>query len=393
MSALESSLLELIREASTRLADDVWQGLVSAYRSETEDSRSKAIMRWILENQVTAAAENLPITPHTSSMHFHVECPAGTDRASLTEAARVAVANATKDGLVSQYLVDPISGKSLKTNVGVGMPQVHFAEAPSDALRIRLLMKGNGAEGAGWQTVLPDVSITAAFDLPGVRRAVLEALIRIQGRGCGPGVIGVGIGGDRASGMTLAHRQLFRGIGDRNSVRVIAQLEKQLLEDANNLGIGPLGLGGKTTLLGVKIAAESSPKESCYVSISYLGWTYRRQGVELTPDGEIKTWIYPRTSNYEIPKVATSAPKKVKPVDTTPKRRPRTAREALLEDARDKAIRTVDSVSAAKASAKGKKAKKATKSATSSSRSSTAAKKTAAKKKTKVAKKRTTGKG
>ncbi|MEM7263609.1 MAG: fumarate hydratase, partial [Planctomycetota bacterium] len=187
-----------------------------------------------------------------------------------------------------------------------------------------------------------------------------ETLIQIQGRGCGPGVIGIGIGGDRASGMALAQKQLFRPINDRASVKVVSQLEKQLLEDANSLGIGPLGLGGKSTLLAVKVASESSPRESCYVSIAFLGWTYRRQGVSLDAKGNIDKWLYPVVSEYKMPAGPAKVAKK-KPADSGTGHRPRSAREALLADARAKSIRKVDSVEKAPAKSKAKAKKTAAK--------------------------------
>ncbi|MCA8959810.1 MAG: fumarate hydratase, partial [Planctomycetes bacterium] len=362
MGALEESLLELIRQATTRLAGDVWTSLLDAYKNETDGSRSKAVLRWILENQVVASGEDLPLTPHTSSMHFSVEAPSNASRHDIVEAVHGAVAAATQQGLLEQYMVDPVTGKAIRNNVGVGMPQISFATEPGDALRVRLLVKGNGAEGAGSQSVLPDESISASNDLDGVRRAVLEALIQAQGRGCGPGLVGIGIGGDRASGMALAQQQLFRPIDDRNSTRALAQLEKQLLEDANSLGIGPLGLGGRATALSVKVGSESSPKESCYVSISYVGWTCRRQGIQLDAKGNITEWLYPRADRFELPPEPVRVQKKA-PVEEPARQRPRTAREALLADARARAIRTVKTKPTSPKGAKKKVSKAAPKKA------------------------------
>ncbi|MFN0058497.1 MAG: fumarate hydratase [Planctomycetota bacterium] len=293
MSPLETSLVELIRRTATQLANDVWTELHRAYLAEEPSSRSRGVLHVILENLKLAALAQEPMTAHTSSIHFYVRTPTGYDHSLVNDAARTAVIEATKAGYLQSQIVDPVSGKVLKGNVGPGMPIVVFESEPSSELEVRLILKGNGAEGSGSQIALPDAQNAIPNDMVGVRAAILQAIVQIQGRGCGPGVLGVGIGGDRASGMAMAHHQLLRELGDKSSNKQLAQLEEQLLTEANSLGIGPLGLGGKCTLLDVKIGAESTPSESCYVSISYVGWCVRRQGCRISAKGEITTWLYP----------------------------------------------------------------------------------------------------
>lgn len=292
-------LLDLIRTASVEPSADVYRALLRAHEQENWGTRSKAALGLILENLLVAHREQLPFTSHTSSVSFYIRTPSDFDRAVFEESGREAVVRATKQGWIQPNLVDPVTGKVIKSNAGPGMPQFDYEIDNRATLEVRVVLKGNGAEGAGMQFVLPDESIGATNDLSGVRRAVLEALIQNQGRGCGPGVIGIGIGGDRASGMVLANRQLLRAADDSNPVKTLDKLERQLLEEANSLGIGPLGFGGKSTLLGVKIGAEASPIDSCYVSLSYNGWAFRRQGVELKPGGEVISWLYPRLDEGE----------------------------------------------------------------------------------------------
>jgi fumarate hydratase class I len=121
---------------------------------------------------------------------------------------------------------------------------------------------------------------------------ILDAVLQAQGKGCGPGILGVCIGGDRATGYEFSKRQFLRLIPDRNPVPEFDQLEQNVLNTANELGIGPMGFGGRTTLLGVKVGALNRVPASYFVSVSYMCWAYRRQGVALNADGGIAKWLY-----------------------------------------------------------------------------------------------------
>ena len=137
------------------------------------------------------------------------------------------------------------------------------------------------------QYSLPDAALGAGRDLEGVRKCILDAVQKIQGYGCAPGILGVCIGGDRATGYEVAKEQLLRPLDEKRlqSTAVdgcrrgkpLAALEQRLLREANFLGIGPMGLGGKTTLLGVKIAARPRVPASFFVTVAYMCWACRRQ--------------------------------------------------------------------------------------------------------------------
>ena len=146
---------------------------------------------------------------------------------------------------------------------------------------VSLLMKGGGSENMSRQFSLPDASISAGRDLEGVRRAVLTAVQQAQGYGCAPGILGVCIGGDRASGYEEAKLQLLRNLADTNPAPALAKLESRILREANSLGIGPMGLGGKTTLLAVKIGARPRVPASFFVTVAYLCWAARRRSIML----------------------------------------------------------------------------------------------------------------
>jgi fumarate hydratase class I len=170
------------------------------------------------------------------------------------------------------------------------VPQIHF-EPIDGPTRISLMLKGGGSENMSAQYSLPNSKIQAGRDMEGVRRCILDAVFQAQGQGCAPGILGVCIGGDRASGYLVAKKQLFRKLGDMNPLPLLASLEQTVLKEANELGIGPMGLGGKTTLLGVKIGTAGRHPASYFVTISYSCWATRRYTVELTETGDIGQWI------------------------------------------------------------------------------------------------------
>jgi fumarate hydratase class I len=205
---------------------------------------------------------------------------------------RNAVKLATKKGFLRQNSVDSLTGQNDGTNLGPGSPTVHFHQHRSATIEVRLILKGGGCENVGAQYSLPNEKLKANRDLDGCRKVILDAVLQAQGKGCGPGILGVCIGGDRATGYEFSKQQFLRKLDDRNPDSRLDALEQDVLNTANELGIGPMGFGGKTTLLGVKICAANRLPASFFVSVSYMCWAYRRQGVSLRPDGEIEGWLY-----------------------------------------------------------------------------------------------------
>jgi fumarate hydratase class I len=159
-------------------------------------------------------------------------------------------------------------------------------------MEIRLMLKGGGCENVGAQYALPHTQLGAGRDLAGVETCILDAAFQAQGKGCGPGILGVCVGGDRATGYAHSKEQLLRSLDDRNSMPELAALEDRVVAEANRLGIGPMGFGGATTLLGCKVGVVNRVPASFFVSISYMCWAYRRQGAVLRPDGSIRGWLY-----------------------------------------------------------------------------------------------------
>ena len=292
MSQLQDSLVELIRRTSAEIPDDVNQSIIASLEQEKKGTLAESALKIIDRNIALAKQKSQPICQDTGSILFYVNCPVGFDQITFEEMAKEAVKLATKKGYLRQNSVDSLTGKNDGTNCGPGAPTFHFHQHRSPQISVRLVLKGGGCENVGAQYSLPNEKLNANRELDGCRKAILDAVLQAQGKGCGPGILGVCIGGDRATGYEMSKTQFLRKIPDRNPVPELDKLEQDILQTANELGIGPMGFGGKTTLLGVKICAANRLPASYFVSISYMCWAYRRQGVTLGANGEILKWIY-----------------------------------------------------------------------------------------------------
>lgn len=292
MNLLFDSLLELVRRTSTELPDDVHQALLTSLKREKSGSIARSAMEIIDKNVVLARQKSQPICQDTGSILFFVDCPLGLDQLAFTETAREAVKVATQKGYLRQNSVDSVTGKNTGTNLGPGSPTLHFHQHRSPELSVRLVLKGGGCENVGIQYSLPSEKLKANRDLDGCRKVLLDAVVQAQGKGCGPGILGICIGGDRATSYAFSKEQLLRKLDDHNLDPQLDRLEQDLVQTANKLGIGPMGFGGATTLLGAKIGVLNRLPASYFVSVSYMCWAFRRQGAELGPDGAIQRWLY-----------------------------------------------------------------------------------------------------
>ena len=292
MSELQSSLLELIRRTSAEIPDDIQKAILVALGHEKKDTIAANALKIIERNIELAKQKSQPICQDTGSILFYVDCPVGYDQIAFEETAKEAVKLATKKGYLRQNSVDSLTGKNDGTNVGQGAPAFHFCQHRLPEVCVRLILKGGGCENVGMQYSLPDEKPNANRDLDGCRKVILDAVLQAQGKGCGPGILGVCIGGDRATGYELSKIQFLRKLDDRNPIPELDKLEQDILKTANELGIGPMGFGGRITLLGVKICAANRLPASFFVSVSYMCWAYRRQGVTLDVNGKIGKWFY-----------------------------------------------------------------------------------------------------
>jgi len=289
---MKDVLLELIKKTSTTLPQDVLGAIKKAVEQEEVGTPARYAMDTILENIRIAEEKAQPICQDTGSILFFVKAPCGFSETKFIGAAREAVAEATLMGYLRQNSVDPISGKNSGNNLGPGSPYIHFEERAGEDIDIRLMLKGGGCENCGIQYSLPDTRIGANRNMEGVKKCILDAVFQAQGNGCAPGFLGVSIGGDRSSGYLQSKEELLRKVDDKNPNPILQEMEDEILEKANKLGIGPMGFGGKVTLLGCKIGYLNRLPASYFVTVSYMCWAFRRQGIILDKHLNIKEWLY-----------------------------------------------------------------------------------------------------
>jgi len=304
MQHFQQSIYELIVETSTNLPGDVRKAIVQAREREDEGTRSALSLATISDNIRMAECNVSPICQDTGMPTFIIHCPVGANQIAMRRDIEEAVVRATREGKLRENSVDSLTGENNGTNVGPGMPVVHFEQWENDTIEVKLILKGGGCENKNIQyslpAELPGVG-KAGRDLDGIRKCIMHAVYQAQGQGCSAGFIGVGIGGDRTTGYELAKQQLFRRVDDVNPNEQLRKLEEYVMENANKLGIGTMGFGGQVTLLGCKIGAINRLPASFFVSVAYNCWAFRRQGVSLDPrTGQIREWLYPRGSEVDV---------------------------------------------------------------------------------------------
>jgi fumarate hydratase class I len=284
MQDLTDAFVELIRRAATQLPADMEQALHEAKEREESGSAAEGAFDTILQNVEMARANSTPVCQDTGTPIFEVYYPLGVSTRQLTEQIRKACAIATERAYLRPNAVDSLTGKNSGDNTGIDYPTIHFHEWDEEGIKADLLLKGGGCENVSTQYKLPDTGLGAGRNLEGVRRVVLDAVNKAQGLGCAPGVLGVAVGGDRGASYVKSKQQLLRPLGDTNPEPQLAELEDRLLEEGNELGIGPMGFGGKTTLLGVKVGTLHRLPASYFVSVAYMCWANRRAHMRVIGD-------------------------------------------------------------------------------------------------------------
>jgi len=281
MQDLTEAFVELIRRASTQLPADMERALRQARDQEEPGSAAQKALDTILKNVEMSRARSSAICQDTGTPIFTIHYPLGVSTRTLADQIRRACAIATERSYLRPNAVDSLTGKNSGDNTGVDFPTMHFEEWDEEGIKVDLILKGGGCENVSTQYELPNSELGAGRDLEGVRRVVLDAVHKAQGLGCSPGVLGIAIGGDRGTSYLKSKQLLLRPVDDTNEQPELAALEQRLLEETNQLGIGPMGFGGKTTVLGVKIGTLHRLPASFFVSVAYMCWANRRASMRV----------------------------------------------------------------------------------------------------------------
>jgi len=269
---LIEDIVALYRKTATQLPDDITDAFNRAKRGETSVLATETLAI-LSENLTCARKESKPICQDTGIPIFYIEHSSKYKESEIEAIVKEATDRATDQRILRPNAVDPITDK----NIG-NLPVIHFREGNS-GLKIELLLKGGGSENLSTIYQLPNLELAADRNLEGVRRCVLDAVFRAQGKGCPPYIIGVAIGGNAEEVTHFSKKQLMRKLDDKNAEVELAKLETRLQKEINQLGIGVGGFGGNATALGVKIITSPRHPASFFIGVSFSCWCLRRQSL------------------------------------------------------------------------------------------------------------------
>jgi fumarate hydratase class I len=279
---LTAQILELIRLASTDLPLSVVDKIKQALSSEEPGSPAYIALEIILRNVQIARVNSTPICQDTGTLLFNIQFPKRYSISEIEGQIALAVLEAEELNYLrppaNDEWDDPIDSRNHGHHQSIDL---HFEEREDTNFEIDLVLKGGGCENMSAQFSLPDMSIKAERDLEGVRKAALQSLFIAQGKGCSPGFLGICIGGDRLKGFESAKAIFHKIISEVSLQPGLAKLEEQITAEANTLGIGPMGFGGKSTLLHTKITTEPRLPASFFVTISYMCWAFRHKKLRI----------------------------------------------------------------------------------------------------------------
>ena len=296
---IENSIFSLIEKTSTNLPEDIVEAMENAKKQEKTGSNAIFSLETLSENIEKAKQKTVPMCQDTGFLTFYITHSPEYSQKFLKKAVISSVQKATENGLLRPNAVDSLTGKNSGDNTGISIPKIVFTvfegtdietNCNSSLLEIQLLLKGGGSENVSDQFSLPCQTDfgRAGRDLSGVKKAILQCVKNAEGKGCAPGILGIHIGGDRATGYEKAKLNFFRNVADTNPEISLQQLELEVLEEANALGIGPMGFGGESTILGAKISASHRIPASFFVTVAYSCWALRRGKIVCDEYGNIE---------------------------------------------------------------------------------------------------------
>jgi len=282
-SVVENVAVKLLQLAVTELPQDVKQALQRAYHEE-ESEAGKTQLKAILDNVELAEKARTPVCQDTGVIIFYVK--AGGQVKSLDKiekALRSATIRATGEVPLRPNAVDPFTQKNTGDNTGRFIPFIHWEIVPGESLEITVMPKGGGSEN-----VCALGMLSPGQGVKGLKKFVVDTVINAGAQPCPPTILGVAAGGGADIAMKLAKAALLRPLDQPNPDSELAKLEEELYEAANSTGIGPMGLGGKITVLGVKVDYAHRHPASYPVAVAVQCWAARRASARIHPDGKVE---------------------------------------------------------------------------------------------------------
>ncbi len=280
---VENVAFKLLQLAATELPRDVKEALQRAYREE-ESEVGKAQLKVILKNVELAEKQQVPLCQDTGVVTFYVKAGsqvAGLDK--VEQALRKATVKATREVPLRPNAVDPFTQKNTGDNTGRFIPHIHWEVTSGDALEITVMPKGGGSENVSALGML-----SPSQGLKGLKKFVIDTVVNAGAKPCPPTILGVAVGGGADIALKLAKANLLKPLNQPNPNPELAKLEQELREAANQTGIGPMGLGGKTTVLDVKVDYAHRHPASYPVAVVVQCWAARRASARISSEGKVE---------------------------------------------------------------------------------------------------------
>ncbi len=273
--------------AATVLPKDIEDALRAAHDRETNET-AKTQFSAILKN-IEIARTGIPMCQDTGIMIFYVKV--GEKFPFIGEiktALEAGTKKATAEVPLRPNAVNPIVGGNSGDNTGKKIPWINWEIVPGDGLEITAFPKGGGSENASIVGMLkPGVGLT------GVKKLIVDNALSYMGKACSPNIIGVGIGGGADIAIKIAKEQLRRPLNDRHPEPEVAKIEAELMDAINTSGIGPMGLGGDTTVLGVKVDYAMRHPASLPVGVAVQCWAARHSKAIISKDLDVEYITHP----------------------------------------------------------------------------------------------------
>ena len=280
---VENVAVKLLQLAVTELPQDVKEALQNAYQQE-ESEAGKTQLKAILNNVELAEKTQTPMCQDTGVIIFYLKAGAQVkDLDKIEEALRNATKRATKEVPLRPNAVNPFTQKNTGDNTGRFIPFIHWKIVPGNDIEITVFPKGGGCEN-----VCALGMLSPGEGVKGLKKFVVDTVIKAGAKPCPPNIIGVAVGGGADIAMKLAKETLLRPLNQSNPDPELAKLEKELYEAANSTGIGPMGLGGKFTVLGVHVEYAERHPASYPAAVAVQCWAARRASARIHPDGTVE---------------------------------------------------------------------------------------------------------